>query len=313
MNERESMDLPLVFSTEVRAALHNGEPVVALESTLISHGLPYPENRETALEMEAAVRAAGAIPATIAILNGEVVVGITPDQVEYLAAATAGTVRKCSRRDLAIATGLGLDGATTVAGTMIIAHMAGIPVFATGGIGGVHRGHPFDVSADLLELGRTPVTVVCSGAKSILDLPLTLEVLETQGVTVLGYGTDDLPAFYTRSSGLPVDIRVDSPEEVAAIMMARHGLRLTSGMLVAVPVPVADALPQEVAEAAIEKATSAADARGVTGAALSPFILGQIAELTSGQSLAANRALLRHNPVIAAEIANAVARSMANG
>jgi pseudouridylate synthase len=313
MNERESMDLPLVFSTDVRAALRNGEPVVALESTLISHGLPYPENRETALEMEAAVHAAGATPATIAILRGQVVVGISADEVEGLAAAANGTVRKCSRRDLAIACGLGLDGATTVAGTMIVAHLAGIPVFATGGIGGVHRGHPFDVSADLIELGRTPVTVVCSGAKSILDLPLTLEVLETQGVTVLGYGTDDLPAFYTRSSGLPVDIRVDSPEEVAAIMKARHGMRLASGMLVAVPVPIADALPQEVAEAAIEKATSAADARGVTGAALSPFILGQIAELTSGQSLAANRALLRNNPAIAAEIAIAVARSTANG
>src|SRR5690606_1079942 len=210
----------LHFRDDVRDALHEGRPVVALESTLITHGLPYPANLETALAMEQAVRAAGALPATIGVLKGRITVGLTEGEIEYLAQRPGGTVRKCSRRDLALAVALREDGATTVAGTMIVAAMAGIRVFATGGIGGVHRGHPFDVSADLIELGRTPIAVVCSGAKSILDLPLTLEVLETQGVPVIGFGTDTLPAFYTRSSGLPIDACIDTADQAARIIDA---------------------------------------------------------------------------------------------
>ena len=214
------MTEPILLSAEVAAALAAGRAVVALESTLITHGLPYPANVETALAMEAAVRESGAVPATIAVLGGKITVGLARADIERLAALPSGTVRKCSRRDLPIAVGLAEDAATTVAGTMIIAHMAGIRVFSTGGIGGVHRGAPFDVSADLLELGRTPVAVVCSGAKSILDLPLTLEVLETQGVPILGLGTDSLPSFYSRSSGLPVDVSVATPAEAATVVAA---------------------------------------------------------------------------------------------
>jgi pseudouridine-5'-phosphate glycosidase len=201
--------------------------VVALESTLITHGLPHPKNLEVARALEATILDAGGVPATVAILGGEITVGLSDEQLIHL--AKAQNVRKCSRRDLPIAVGCNEDGATTVAGAMIVAHMAGIGVFATGGIGGVHRGHPFDVSADLLELGCTPVTVVCAGAKAILDLPLTLEVLETHGVTVIGYGTDEFPAFYSRSSGLPVDVRCDTPEEVAAIVRARDALNHSGG------------------------------------------------------------------------------------
>ena len=202
------MTSPLHMNQHIRDALNASQPIVALESTLITHGLPYPTNVETALAMEQAVRDSGAIPATIAVLQGEITVGITEEQIEYLAQAEEGTVLKCSRRDLPIAIALKQDGATTVAGTMIVAHMAGIKVFATGGIGGVHRGHPQDVSADLVELGRTPVGVVCSGAKSILDLPLTLEVLETQGVPVIGYKTNVLPSFYSPYTELPIDQRI---------------------------------------------------------------------------------------------------------
>ena len=226
----------LHVSLEVSAALAAGRPVVALESTLITHGLPYPANAQTALAMEAAVRESGAVPATIAILAGRIPVGLSPAEIERLAALPYGSARKCSRRDLPIAVGLGEDAATTVAGTMIVAHLAGIRVFSTGGIGGVHRGAPFDVSADLLELGRTPVAVVCSGAKSILDLPLTLEVLETQGVPVLGLGTDTLPSFYSRSSGLPVDVSVATVVEAARIVAAARRLGAQHGLLVAVPV-----------------------------------------------------------------------------
>ncbi|HLU08782.1 MAG TPA: pseudouridine-5'-phosphate glycosidase, partial [Oceanobacillus sp.] len=231
----------LHYTPEIRETLESGGAVVALESTLITHGLPFPINVETALAMENAIRAAGAVPATIAVLNGEIRVGLTPDEIETL--AQAKDVRKCSRRDLAIVTALRQHGATTVAGTMIVAHLAGIRVFATGGIGGVHRGHPFDVSADLIELGRTPIAVVCSGAKSILDLPLTLEVLETQGVPIVGFGTDTLPAFYTCSSGLPIDVRVDTAEQAAEIVAAAGRLGMTHGTLVVVPVPKADELP----------------------------------------------------------------------
>lgn len=298
----------LVFSNEVAAALAAGSPVVALESTLITHGFPYPANLETALGMEAAIRAQGAIPATIGVLDGQIIVGLSQLQIEKLADLGRSGVRKCSRRDLPLVAGLRQHGATTVAGTMIVAHMAGIKVFATGGIGGVHRGHPQDVSADLIELGRTPVTVVCAGAKSILDLPLTLEVLETQGVPVLGYGTDTLPAFYSRSSGLPVDQRVDTPQEVAAIAAARDALGLDHGTLVAVPVPEADELPVSEAESAIAQATQEADDQGITGKDITPFVLGRVLELTGGKSQRANIAALLNNARTGAQIAVAMAQ-----
>ncbi len=300
------MNNAITLSPEVASALREGRPVVALESTLITHGLPYPTNVETALAMEAAIRAEDAVPATIAVLKGQIRVGLDAATIEHLAGLSQQNVRKCSRRDLPIAVGLGTDGATTVAGTMIVAHMAGIDVFSTGGIGGVHRGHPFDVSADLIELGRTPITVVCSGAKSILDLPLTLEVLETQGVPVIGFQTDSLPAFYTRSSGLPVDVRVETPEAVAIIVEARRNLELAQGILVTVPVPEADALEDDEAEAAIAEATRRAEAAGVTGKDVTPFVLGQVLELTGGRSRQANVALLINNARVGAQIAAAL-------
>lgn len=301
------MNQELVFSNEVAAAMAAGSPVVALESTLITHGFPYPANVETALGMEAAIRQQGAIPATIAVIAGKIVVGLQREQVEFLAEQGQKGVRKCSRRDLPLVVGLRQHGATTVAGTMIVAHMAGIKVFATGGIGGVHRGHAQDVSADLIELGRTPITVVCAGAKSILDLPLTLEVLETQGVPVLGYGTDTLPAFYSRTTGLPVDQRVDTPQQVAAVAAARDALGLTHGILVAVPVPEADALPVDEAEAAIAQATQEADAQGITGKNVTPFVLGRVLQLTDGRSQKANIAALLNNARTGAQIAVAMA------
>ncbi|UCG22634.1 MAG: pseudouridine-5'-phosphate glycosidase [Chloroflexota bacterium] len=301
------MDQTVVYDPEVKAALEASRPVVALESTVITHGLPYPENVETALAMEAAVRQGGALPATIAVLGGRPTVGLTDDQLEYLATRPAGAVRKCSRRDLAFAIALGEDGATTVAGTMILAHQAGIELFATGGIGGVHRGHPFDVSADLSELGRTPATVVCSGAKSILDLPLTLEVLETNGVPIVGYGADELPAFFARSSGLPLDVRLNQPEAVADVIRVRRALNLNSGLLVAVPVPTADAFDSTEAEAAIARATQDADKAGITGPATTPWLLRRINELTAGRSLRANVSLLKNNGRVAGQIAVALA------
>lgn len=280
--------------------------MVALESTLITHGLPRPKNLEVARAMEAVIREGGGVPATIAILGGQITVGLTYEQLDYLAGAE--NVRKCSRRDLPIAVGHGEDGATTVSGTMMAAHMAGIRVFATGGIGGVHQGHPFDVSADLLELGRTPVTVVCAGAKAILDLPLTLEVLETQGVPVIGYGSDEFPAFYSRSSGLPVDVRCDTPGEVAAIVRARDALELPGGSLVAVPIPLEDELPASEAEQAIQRALAEAEAQGIAGKAVTPFLLARVAELTGEASLRANVALLLNNARVASAIAVALSR-----
>jgi pseudouridine-5'-phosphate glycosidase len=299
------MNTELHLSAEVTAALAEKKPVVALESTLITHGLPYPANAETALAMEAAVRNSGAVPATIAVLRGRITVGISGDDIERLAQMPDGSVRKCSRRDLAIATALGEDGATTVAGTMIVAHRAGIRIFATGGIGGVHRGQPFDVSADLLELGRTPVAVVCSGAKSILDLPLTMEVLETQGVPVIGYSTDTLPAFYTRSSGIPLQVCIDTPDAAARIISAQHALGLQTGMLITVPVPSDVAMPEDAAERAIQQATQEAEAAGIHGAKVTPFVLARVAELTDGVSRTANTALLINNAATAGRIASA--------
>jgi pseudouridine-5'-phosphate glycosidase len=302
------MTYPLNLHPEVQEALSTKRPVVALESTVITHGLPYPDNVQTALMMEAAVREGGAVPATIAIIQGQLFVGLTAEQVEYLGRPQPGrVVRKCSRRDLALALAGGEDGATTVAGTMIVAQMAGIELFATGGIGGVHRGHPFDVSADLTELGRTAVTVVCSGAKSILDLPLTREVLETNGVPVIGYQTDEMPAFFAQQSGLGVDVRLDSPAEVAAVIRARRRLSLQSGLLVTVPVPAADAFDSEAAEAAIRQATQEADEQGVHGPAATPWLLRRVVELTDGRSMRANMALLQNNGRVAGQIAAALA------
>lgn len=295
-----------VFHPEVEAALAAQRPLVALESTVITHGLPYPQNLESARMMERAVREGGAVPATIAVLGGRIHVGLTSEQLSYLAGRTGADVRKCSRRDLPLALARGEDGATTVAGTMVIARRAGIELFATGGIGGVHRGHPFDVSADLSELGRTPVTVVCSGAKSILDLPLTLEVLETNGVPIVGYGTDELPAFFSRNSGLPVNLRLDTPAAVASVIRAREELALESGLLVTVPVPESAAFGAEAAERAIRKATEEADRAGITGSATTPWLLQRVAELTEGQSQEANVALLQNNGRVAAAIAVAL-------
>lgn len=297
------MKSEIYLSQEVAEALQAKQPVVALESTLITHGLPYPANVETALAMEAAVRESGAIPATIAILKGKITVGLSVDEIERLATMPAGSVRKCSRRDFAIAVGLGQDAATTVAGTMIVAHQVGIHVFATGGIGGVHRGQPFDVSADLMELGRTPVAVVCSGAKSILDLPLTLEVLETQGVPIIGLGTDTLPAFYSRSSGLPIDTCVDTPRQIAEIIDAAHRLDAHHGILVTVPVPAGQELATETAEIAIQQATDEANSQGVHGKEVTPFVLKRVAELTEGESRRANVALLVNNALVGGQIA----------
>ncbi len=300
------MQPKLKIHPEVKEALVEGRPVVALESTLITHGFPQPENVEVASGIEDAVRAQGAIPATIAILGGQITVGLTNEQLAAL--AQTENARKCSRRDLPLVIARKEDGATTVAATMIVAHWAGIQVFGTGGIGGVHRGHPFDVSADLAELGRTPVTVVCGGAKAILDLPLTLEVLETQGVPVLGYQTDELPAFYSRRSGLPVDARVDSPAAVADIIVARTELGLQTGTLLTVPVPAADEWPMDEALVAIEQAVADADERQISGKELTPFLLGHISDLSGGRSKRANKALLLNNARVAAQVAVALSQ-----
>jgi pseudouridine-5'-phosphate glycosidase len=261
---------------------------------------------QTALAMEDAVMASGATPATIGILQGKITVGLSHDDIDRLAQRPAGSVRKVSRRDLALAVGLGEDGATTVAGTMIVAHMAGIKVFATGGIGGVHRGAAYDVSADLIELGRTPIAVVCSGAKSILDLPLTMETLETHGVPVIGYETDELPAFYVRSSAIKLDARVDTPQQAAQIIMAAFQLRLNHGLVFAVPVPAVDAMPDSNAERAIQVATAEAEAQGIHGKAVTPFLLARVAELTEGVSRRANTSLLVNNARVAGQIASAL-------
>jgi pseudouridine-5'-phosphate glycosidase len=305
---------------DVQVALAGGSPVVALESALITHGLPWPHNLETARTLERTVRAHGATPATIAVLAGRIKVGLTGDELSRLASphppspsptgrggaeggGEGGPPMKASLRDLALAVSSGADGGTTVAATTWIAHRAGIRVFATGGIGGVHRGQPFDVSADLPALAQVPVVVVCAGAKAILDLPLTREWLETHGVPVLGYRTDEFPAFYSRSSGLPVDLRVDSPEAAAAIIQAHRALGLTTGVLVVVPPPAEMALSRDAVEAAINQAFAGAEAQGVRGRDVTPFLLARVAELTGGASLAANVALLGNNAAVAAKIA----------
>ncbi len=298
------MNTYLDISPEVRQALAEGKPVVALESTIISHGMPYPKNVETALLVEKTIRENGAVPATIAIIGGRLKAGLSPDEIEYLGKA-GPKVAKASRRDLAAIVARGTDGATTVTTTMIIAHMAGIKVFATGGIGGVHRGAEvtMDISADLEELGSTPVMVVCAGAKSILDLGLTLEYLETKGVPVIGYGTDELPAFYTRRSGFGVDYRVDSPEELATMFKAHLALGMKGGMLVTNPIPEEYAMDKAVIDAAIEQALSDAKAAGIHGKETTPFLLAKVVELTGGDSLESNIRLVLNNATVAAKTA----------
>jgi pseudouridine-5'-phosphate glycosidase len=297
---------PLHVNAEVRDAFASGRPVVALESTIISHGFPYPENLALARELEQTVRARGAVPATIAISGGAIRVGVDDALLERLAREPG--VTKVSRRNLAAVLARGELGATTVAATMLCAHLAGIRVFATGGLGGVHRGaaQTMDISADLAELGRTPVCVVCAGAKAILDLALTLEHLETHGVPVLGVGTDTFPAFYTRDSGLPVPTRVEDPHEVARIAQAHWSIG-GAGLVVAVPIPKEDALPQDLIDEAIERAIRAADERGVRGAAWTPFVLDDLRKRTDGKTVVANRALVRNNARFAAELAVALA------
>ncbi|MGI8854742.1 MAG: pseudouridine-5'-phosphate glycosidase [Thermomicrobiales bacterium] len=300
------MEELLVVREDVRAALAAGEPVVALESTIISHGFPYPDNLQLAREVEEAVRAAGATPATVGLVDGRIVVGLDGAQIERFARDRQAV--KVSRRNLAATLANGRLGATTVAGTMLCAEKAGIRVFATGGIGGVHRGAAttMDISADLTELARTPVCVVCAGAKSILDLPLTLEYLETQGVPVLGYGTDRFPAFYTPDSGVDVPVRVDTADEVAAVAV-RHWALGGGGIVVAVPIPAAQALDATYIEGITAQAVAEATRRGVTGAAWTPFVLDQVRERTGGRSVAANVALVLNNARVAAAIARALA------
>ncbi len=300
MNLNKYLDV----NPEVAEAVRLGKPVVALESTIISHGMPYPQNVETALNVERIIRDNGAVPATIAIIGGRLKAGLTAEEIEYF--GKKGTaIHKASRRDLAVLCAKGEDGATTVTTTMIIAHMAGIKIFATGGIGGVHRGAEttMDISADLEELAQTPVMVVCAGAKSILDLGLTLEYLETKGVPVLGYGTEELPAFYTRQSGFRVDYRVDSPAELARIFKTQNDLSLGGGILVTNPIPEEYAMPKAVIDAAIDRAIAECNEKGIHGKETTPFLLARVAELTGGDSLASNIRLVYNNAALAARTA----------
>ena len=300
MNLNKYLDI----KPEVAEALAAGKPVVALESTIISHGMPYPQNVQTALEVERIVRENGAVPATIAVIGGRLKAGLTPEEIEYFG-KKGQAIAKASRRDLAVLCARGEDGATTVTTTMIIAHMAGIRVFATGGIGGVHRGAEttMDISADLEELGQTPVMVVCAGAKSILDLGLTLEYLETKGVPVIGYGTEELPAFYTRTSGFRVDYRMDTPAELAKAFKTQNDLGFPAGMLVTNPIPEEYAMPLEVITAAIDKAIAESVEKGIHGKETTPFLLARVSELTGGDSLASNIQLVFNNARLAAKTA----------
>jgi len=298
------------ISHEVSEAVKSGKAVVALESTIISHGMPYPMNVETALHVEKIIREGGAIPATIAILQGRVKVGLTEQEIDRLGKAGQAVI-KSSRRDIPFIIANGADGATTVASTMIIASLAGIKIFATGGIGGVHRGaaHSFDISADLEELGRTDVAVVCAGVKSILDIPLTLEYLETKGVPVIGYQTDELPAFYTRRSGSSVDYRVETPIALAAALKAKWELGLAGGVVVANPIPEAFAMDLDTINHAIEDALKEADMLGIKGKESTPFLLAKVKELTGGDSLHSNIELVYNNAQLAAQLAVAYAKA----
>ena len=303
----ENLHKYLKISPAVQKALDEGRPVLALESTIISHGMPYPQNLETARLCEAEARKHGVEPATVAIIHGKLCAGLTDEELEYLAKA-GPKVAKASRRDLPILAARGADGATTVAATMIVAAMAGIRVFATGGIGGVHRGAEvtMDISADLEELARTPVAVVCAGAKSILDLGLTLEYLETKGVPVLGYRTETLPAFYTDESDFKVDYRMDSPEEIAAALTAQRDMGYPGGMLITNPIPHQYAMPKDVIDAAINQALAEAKKQGVKGKATTPFLLARVCELTGGESLKSNIKLVLNNVALGAQIAAAM-------
>lgn len=295
-----------MFTEEVRAALERGGAVVALESTIISHGMPYPQNVETAREVEEVLRKQGVVPATIGILGGRVHIGMSAEQLDQLG-RLGHACQKVSRRDLAAVVGSGGNGATTVSATMLLAHAAGIRIFVTGGIGGVHRGaaDTWDVSADLTELGRTPVCVVCAGAKSILDLPKTLEFLETQGVCVAGYGTDDFPAFFTPRSGLPVSCTVDGPEAAAVLLESQRLFGLTSGVVLAVPLPEEAAAEARCVEEATQQAIEESDKQGIKGREVTPFLLKRINEITQGESLRANIALVKHNATVGASVAAA--------
>ena len=297
------MALPIIYSAEVAEARRSGAALVALESTIISHGMPYPRNIETAREMEATVRATGAVPATIAIISGEVCVGLDEDQLDHMGRAEG--VRKASRRDIAAVMSRKLDAATTVAATMMLAEGAEIAIFATGGIGGVHRGaeYTFDVSADLQELARTRVAVVSAGPKALLDLRLTAEYLETLGVPVIGFGTEELPAFYSRESGLKVDYRMDSPEEMARFLHTGWSTDTLTGTVLANPVPEEWSLPKEEMDAIIRRAVDEAEERAIRGKALTPFLLTRITELSEGKSLVSNIALVKNNADLAGRIA----------
>lgn len=288
---------------EVEKALEEGTPVVALESTIISHGMPYPKNVETALAVEEVIRKNGAIPATIAIIEGRIKIGLTPEEIEYM--AKADNVLKVSRRDFPLVISQKLDGATTVAGTMIAANMAGIKVFVTGGIGGVHRGagESFDVSADLEELKMTDVTVVCAGVKSILDIGATLEYLETSGVPVITYGADSFPAFYSRESGFAAECRIDEPEKISALIRTKEQLGLRGGILVACPIPEEDEIPFEKMDVVIKQALKECEEKGVRGKRITPFLLSKVKDLTEGSSLEANIKVVLHNADIGSKIA----------
>lgn len=294
---------------EVRKALEKGDPVVALETTIISHGMPYPANVETALAVEDTVRRGGAVPATIAVIGGRIKVGIDRDQIEYL--ATAKGVRKVSRRDLPAVIAMGADGATTVAGTMIIAAMAGIPVFVTGGVGGVHRGagESFDISADLEELKQTDVTVVCAGCKSLLDIPATLEYLETGGVPVVVWNADSFPAFYSAVSGSPAPLRLDTPESVAALIARKRALDLAGGILVACPIPQKDEIPYDEIDRIIVSALEESVRGGISGSRVTPYVLQKIVDLSEGRALRANQALVLNNARIGTAVAVALSRN----
>ncbi|HEX2019367.1 MAG TPA: pseudouridine-5'-phosphate glycosidase [Aurantimonas sp.] len=296
----------LGFSDEVAAAIEAGQPLVALESTIVTHGMPYPQNLAMARRVEAIIREESAVPATIAVLDGRLRIGLTAGELEAL--ATVRDAMKLSRADLAFAVAFGRTGATTVAATMIAAASAGIQVFATGGIGGVHRGAEtsFDISADLEELARTPVLVVCAGAKAILDLKKTYEVLETRGVPVVCHGASELPAFWSRGSGIPAPLRLDTPQEIATFQATRRALGIDGGMLIANPVPEADALPQAAVEAWIDTALADAQTQGIAGKAVTPFLLQRMFELSEGRSLTANIALVENNARLAARIAVAL-------
>ncbi len=302
---------PLAVTPEIRNAIANGEPVVALESTIITHGMPSPVNLETARAVEAEIREAGGIPATIAVFGGRIHVGLSAEELDWLAGQR--DVRKLSRADLALALVEGATGSTTVAATMICAHLSGIEVFATGGIGGVHRGaeRDFDISADLAELAQTPVTVVASGAKAILDLPATLEVLETNGVPVIAFGQNEFPAFWSRSSGLPAPSRLDDPASIAAAHLMRQRLGLPGGQLIANPIPLADEIPPDVIVPLVTEAIDAAHRAGIAGKDVTPFLLARISEQSRGATLSANIALVRSNARLAARIAAELARQKA--